>query len=265
MNPTEQSKLEEYMAGFVMGDSNEIELTAISNYVETAGASTLNELERTATMVSLAGIDQMEELSPFLRSSIVAKGRSFISESKPKSENRLAVATIMQSIGIREVIAWMSCLAASILTIYFWQIGRNQGDRQVVAAVSREALITNSPDLIQRSWKTATFMKDKSISGDIIWSGTAQSGYMRFVGMPVNDPSISQYQLWIYDLSRDSEPVDGGVFDIKSAEETIVAIQAKLRVDEPTIFAVTVEQPGGVVVSDLDRLSLMAFVDSNKD
>ena len=62
----------------------------------------------------------------------------------------------------------------------------------------------------------------------------------------------------IIDPSRDEKPVDGGVFDIASFGESIVAIQAKLRVNKPTVFAITVEKPGGVVVSDQTRLPLLA-------
>ena len=72
---------------------------------------------------------------------------------------------------------------------------------------------------------------------------------MRLVGLAKNDPRAAQYQLWIIDPSRDKRPVDGGVFDITSAGEVLVPITAKLRIDKPEGFALTREQPGGVVVS----------------
>lgn len=265
MKPTKETEFVECLAGYVMGDLTTDEFKEHESVKTSGGATALNDLERIAATVSLAAIDQIEALPEGLRRAVSITGRAIVSEVATRRIADVVELAPPQTARVRERLAWIACLAASLLTIYFWQIGSYQRDRQVVAAVSRETLIANSPDLIQRSWKTATLMKDKSISGDIVWSGTAQSGYMRFVGMPVNDPGISQYQLWIYDLSRDTEPVDGGVFDIKSAEENIVAIQAKLRVDEPILFAVTIEQPGGVVVSDLHRLSLMAFVDSNND
>ena len=53
------------------------------------------------------------------------------------------------------------------------------------------------------------------------------------------------------DPSRDERPIDGGVFDIPAgADEVIVPIDAKLRADNPAVFAITLEQPGGVVVSE---------------
>ena len=68
--------------------------------------------------------------------------------------------------------------------------------------------------------------------------------------MPANDPGQSQYQLWIVDPDRSAQPVDGGVFDIPSGtKEVIIPIDAKLDVSKPQAFAITLEKPGGVVVS----------------
>ena len=84
---------------------------------------------------------------------------------------------------------------------------------------------------------------------------------MRFNGLPVNDPAVEQYQLWIFDAQQDQRyPVDGGVFDVTSAAETVVQIDPKLRIVEPTLFAITIEKPGGVVVSSRERLPLLAKV-----
>jgi phosphotransferase system IIA component len=44
--------------------------------------------------------------------------------------------------------------------------------------------------------------------------------------------------------------VDGGVFDIQASNgEVIIPINAKLAVNKPTAFAITLEKTGGVVVS----------------
>ncbi|MEM9058062.1 MAG: anti-sigma factor [Pseudomonadota bacterium] len=88
------------------------------------------------------------------------------------------------------------------------------------------------------------------VTGDVVWNDARQEGYLRLVGMPVNDPGRSQYQLWVVDPDRDERPVDGGVFDIPAGVgEVIVPIDVKLAVDAPDAFAITREQPGGVVVS----------------
>lgn len=114
--------------------------------------------------------------------------------------------------------------------------------------------------MIQSPWSDGKTPWKKKVSGDVVWSNAKQQGFMRFVGMPVNDPAIEQYQWWIIDPSRDNEPIDGGVFDVTSSEEAIIAIQAKLQVNQPKAFAVTIEKPGGVVVSTQERLPLLAVI-----
>lgn len=71
---------------------------------------------------------------------------------------------------------------------------------------------------------------------------------MRLTGLPVNTPTLTQYQLWIVDPARDPGRVDGGVFDVAGGE-VIVPIDAKLAVRSPAAFAITREKAGGVVVS----------------
>lgn len=101
-------------------------------------------------------------------------------------------------------------------------------------------------------------------SGDVVWNADRQEGYMRIVGLSVNDVTVEQYQLWIFDATQDERyPIDGGVFDIGAATpgangETIVPIAAKLSVREPKLFAVTVEKPGGVVVSGREHIVALA-------
>lgn len=94
--------------------------------------------------------------------------------------------------------------------------------------------------------------------GDVVWSNRRQGGYMRLAGVAVNDPSRSQYQLWIFDRKQDERyPVDGGVFNVPATGEVILPIRAPIKVAEPYMFAVTVEKPGGVVVSSRDPVILL--------
>ena len=99
----------------------------------------------------------------------------------------------------------------------------------------------------------------KNVSGDIVWSDTMQTGYMRFRGLPVNDKAKETYQLWIFDETQDEKtPIDGGTFDVDQNGEVIVPIRAKLRPKNPKMFAVTVEKPGGVVVSKREKVAALA-------
>jgi anti-sigma-K factor RskA len=117
----------------------------------------------------------------------------------------------------------------------------------------------NAKDVTTLAWTATEDSAAKGASGDVVWSASQQKGFMRFVGLAVNDPKALQYQLWIFDKNRDQAfPVDGGVFDITPSGEVIVPISAKLPVGEPVLFAVTVEKPGGVVVSKRERIVVTA-------
>ena len=95
----------------------------------------------------------------------------------------------------------------------------------------------------------------KADRGEALWSGTSQRGVLKLTGLEANDPTVSQYQLWIFDALRDERyPVDGGVFDVPADGPAVVPFTPRVKVSEPTLFAVTVEPPGGVVVSDRKRL-----------
>ncbi|HLW24112.1 MAG TPA: anti-sigma factor [Steroidobacteraceae bacterium] len=94
------------------------------------------------------------------------------------------------------------------------------------------------------------------VKADVVWNERLQQGVLRVVGLPANDPTVQQYQLWIFDAGRDARyPVDGGVFDIPAGRPTVlIPIRAQLTVHSAAAFAVTVEKPGGVVVSARDHV-----------
>lgn len=116
---------------------------------------------------------------------------------------------------------------------------------------SRESLLKTASDAVTWPWAGQDDPRFASVSGDVVWSDGAQTGFMRLSGLPANNPARQQYQLWIVDPERAAQPVDGGVFDIPPGEEqVIIPINAKLPVDAPAAFAITLEKPGGVVVSE---------------
>ena len=97
------------------------------------------------------------------------------------------------------------------------------------------------------------------MSGTVIWSDELQEGYMSLTNLPANDPNARQYQLWIVDPARDEKPVDGGVFDISTNDGTvIIPISNPLAVTNPQAFVITLEQPGGVVVSKQEVVVALA-------
>lgn len=142
----------------------------------------------------------------------------------------------------------------------------------------RDQLIAQTDEgaLLRYSW---TPTDDPAVVGDVtgelVWDEATDQGYMTISGLDVNDPDDYQYQLWIFDATRPlnelpqfagpfdglltQRPIDGGVFDITSTGEVIIPIDPKLLVKQGVAFAVTVERPGGVVVSDRSRVPLLAI------
>lgn len=163
-------------------------------------------------------------------------------------------------------LGWLAaavCLAVAVL-------GQGQAwntARPLAPLAARARLIARGePALVRASW-TATedvaVVGDKAALGDVVFDPSTQEGYMRFQGLAANDPGREQYQLWIFDARQDERyPVDGGVFDIPAgAGEVVVPIRAAIEAREPVMFAITVEKPGGVVVSSRERLPLLATLE----
>jgi hypothetical protein len=100
------------------------------------------------------------------------------------------------------------------------------------------------------------------MSGDVVWDPVTQRGFLHFTGLAANDPAVHQYQIWIFDAGRDKRyPVDGGVFDVPAnAAEVVIPIRATLMVRKPAAFAVTVEKPGGVVVSGREHVVALGAI-----
>lgn len=98
------------------------------------------------------------------------------------------------------------------------------------------------------------------VTGDVVWDPAKQRGFIRFSGLKPNDPTRRQYQIWVFDGERDPRyPVDGGLFDVPEGQsEIVVPIRALLPVHVAKAFAVTVEKPGGVVVSARDHVIALA-------
>ncbi len=125
--------------------------------------------------------------------------------------------------------------------------------------IARAALLQGADPALPVPWTGTEDPAAQGVSGDVVWSPERQQGFLRFQNLPANDTKVYQYQLWIFDGTRDERfPIDGGVFDVPASGEVVIPIEAKLRVREATIFAVTIEKPGGVVVSSRERIVVLA-------
>ncbi len=162
---------------------------------------------------------------------------------------------------------WGGWLAAAALLALFVRANgsaRREPTTPVVASVDARVALRDSllatPGVQRQTWTPTTDRTATEAGGEVLWDPASQRGVMRFVGMTANDRDRWQYQLWIFDAERDERyPVDGGVFDIPAGRgEVLVPIRARLGVRKAVLFAVTVEAPGGVVVSNRERIAVTA-------
>jgi hypothetical protein len=172
---------------------------------------------------------------------------------------------------LRDWLAPVIAAAAVLLLAITVAFNRPPVAGQPSIAALREQLLRDAPDLQTIAWSAGPDPAGQDVSGDVVWSTSRQTGFMRFRGLPVNNPTQQQYQLWVFDSQQDEKyPIDGGVFDIPelvaagdtdaSSREVIVPITPKIKVTNPTLFAITIEKPGGVVVSSRERLPVLAKV-----
>jgi hypothetical protein len=247
----------------------------------------LREFERAAAAVSLAGSANAEPLPEALAQRVARQADehfAVIAAATGVDDGRSAAAartpppaaprpTASRSGGY----GWFAAAACLVLAVFAWNRSPPAPPVAVVVpppvevtppipkpvapltpAEERAALLAKS-DSMKITFGATKDPAAAGVSGDVVWDPVTQRGYLHFVGLAANDPKLRQYQLWIFDGGRDKRyPVDGGVFDVPSnATEIVVPIHAALPVLSAKAFAVTVEKPGGVVVSGREHVVVL--------
>ena len=261
--------LRELAAGQALGDLTPDENDRLSQFSQESVSRECDRFHSVAAAVQLMLLNtQTEPIPEKLRSRIEISGKEQLRRTEsskavlpgnllPKDGENLSSGSTQRN--VREWIAWLSMAVAICIAVGLWKT-RTGPALTVDLFQSRDALIASASDLVRVSWSDGKTPFSKPVTGEVVWSTKEQEGYMTFQSMPQNDPNSEQYQLWIIDPERDDEPIDGGVFDVSADGEVVVKIDAKLEVVKPVAFAITVEKPGGVVVSTQDRLPLLASV-----
>lgn len=224
-------------------------------------AEELDQFDTVVASLDLVWSDMPAEPMPeHLRRAIKSRAeqelasKPVVSLSRPSIDSRAAVQA-------SKYLPWLVSAACLMLAVFTWISNRPAEKAAPDVAQLRQELIAADKGLVQANWAPGT-TPIEGATGDVVWSAQRQQGFMRFHGLPVNSPAKEQYQLWIFDKNQsDKTPIDGGVFNIETAEDAIIPIDAKLRVQDAYMFAVTIEKPGGVVVSSRERLPLLAKVE----
>lgn len=162
-----------------------------------------------------------------------------------------------RSAPLRDWIVAAACIAFGAVSTFV--LLRTGEESKTTSLADPATFVSMHPSSVRYPWQAT---KDERIVGEVrgeaIFDPASSKGMLLIEGLAANDPKVDQYQLWIFDAERDERyPVDGGVFDMPECGHAVIPIEAKLRVDKPVLFAVTVERPGGVVVSDR-RIALVA-------
>ena len=227
-------------------------------------------IDRIAAAVMLAGDLPEEPLPASLRARVESQAvrelpdaTSKVTSIHSRTDERHAAATGR--------FAWFAAAACLVLAVIGWWPRLHetieppvitQTPRPLTPAEERLALLQKGAAVTHSEWASTDDPASQGVKGDVVWDNSKQRGYLRFSGLPANDPKQSQYQLWIFDAKRDDRyPIDGGVFDIPpGATEVVIPINARLAVNDPAMFAVTIERPGGVVVSGREHIVALAKV-----
>lgn len=185
----------------------------------------------------------LEPMPTHLRATCVASIERLADPSRPVDHS--ASAGHLAPAAGRSLTPWLGWAIAAVLAIaavvpVVRRTGGGPPPRPPIASdAARIALLKTDDPLCA------------SASGELVWDESAQRGRLVVTGLEPNDPRALQYQLWIFDATRDERfPVDGGLFDVPNDGRAVLEIAPPVPIREASLFAVTVEPPGGSVVSD---------------
>jgi hypothetical protein len=239
----------------------------------------LGEFERAAAAISLAGSANAQPLPEALARRVARQAEDhFAAIAGAAAAARTPPSAAPRSAASRSgAYGWFAAAACLVLAVLAWNRSPPSPPVAVVVpspvevvppipkpvvpptpAEERAALMAQSESL------KITFGATKDpaaagVSGDVVWDPITQRGFIHLAGLAANDPKLRQYQLWIFDGGRDKRyPVDGGVFDVPTnTTDVVIPIRAALPVLSAKAFAVTVEKPGGVVVSGREHVVVL--------
>lgn len=219
----------------------------------------LRQAEQAAAVYSVASLPKIEALPAALESRLLEDAKRFARASaQSEAPSARAAPGPPPAIGRSRWFALSGyALAASIAVL---AVLLRPLSPQVQPGVPAQPLV--GKQALHVAWTPGPDATGAQVSGQVVWDPQSNRGYMVFKGLAANDAARQQYQLWVFDAQRDARyPVDGGVFNVADGQAEIrVPITPKLHVGQATAFVVTVEKPGGVVVSDRSRVAAVATV-----
>jgi anti-sigma-K factor RskA len=207
------------------------------------------ELEAAAALYALSTTD-IEPMPAHLQDKLVALADQHLAPvaARPAATPKPVASSWWSSLRLAWGTAAFATVAALALGVRLASLPVAEAPPKLAELIGTRIPLQPGPD-----------QAGQSVHGEVIWDAQRGGGYLKLAGLPVNDPQREQYQLWIFDGTRDERyPVDGGVFNIVRNGEAELWIRVPVPVRQAALFAVTVEKAGGTVVSDRGRIVAIA-------
>jgi len=249
-----------------------------------AASAYARDLERAVAAVTLGGSSKPPPLPAALAETLAQQAAQYFAASNKvadlsearsaAADGALTVASAVPRTNRNGAYGWLAAAACLVLAVFGWERSLSPPVAPVAdvatpptpsvpptPAEERTALLAKS-DSLKTSLGATKDPAAAGMTGDVVWDPLTQRGFLHFTGLAANNPAVHQYQIWIFDAGRDKRyPVDGGVFDVPAnATEVVIPIRATLMVRKPAAFAVTVEKPGGVVVSGREHVVALGAI-----
>lgn len=273
LSSPEFDRLRELLADEVLGQIDSNDASELDALRSRASAEQKAEIDQTFGELLVALMSQSDEAMPAeAKSKLIARGsRRTAADGGPETEALKApmqIPTPRATMGPLGKLGWVAAAAALALAATAWWTRPTPViPTDVPSPITR---VATAPDTVRIELAPQGDLAESvSERSELLWNQQLQEGVLRLEGVPANDPSQIQYQLWIFDATRGEFAVDGGVFDLTGETETdeqgrlLVHFRPKLLVGDPAAFAVTQERPGGVVVTDQSALILLGTPDGS--
>jgi len=198
-----------------------------------------------------------EEIPPQLRTRLMRLASETATNAQAPSVPPAAIPISRARAPMRDWLVAAACIAFGAASTYALLRAGLETPQEFPTDPAR--FVSQHPEAVRWPWTpTGDDHVVGEVRGEAIFDSRSSKGLLVIEGLAVNDPTLEQYQLWIFDAARDDRyPVDGGVFDVPLGGRAVIPVAAKLSVDKPVLFAVTIERPGGVVVSER-RIAILA-------
>lgn len=260
-NPANMDRLLELLAARALEGLHETEAAELDRLLREHPEVDPHGFERAAAAVWVeAGVGTMEPMPAHLRNRILsASGGAHVA---PRTEPDRGAPPI-QFWRRAAFLGWLAAAACIAFAVIAWWprlFPTPVPAPHVPTAAERRQQLLARADTRALTCTPTGDPSTQGAAGDVVWSEALDEGYIRLRGLAANNASQEQYQLWVFDdRLPNGGPMPAGVFDAPAdGGEIVVPITPSLHVSNATVFAVSVEKPGGAPTPNAQRVAMTA-------